>query len=67
MFYTYGGKIYEHYTKEDLAQELLTIQMGSVDDAIDLFDNGGGTFSEEEEGAILELIEELGNTEPLID
>ena len=46
-----------------IAKELLVIQAGSVDDAIALFDDGGGWFTEEEQAEVLEMIEEEGNTE----
>lgn len=52
---------------QELAEELLTIQMGSIDEAMDLLDNGGGILDENEQAEVLKYLELLGNTEPLVD
>lgn len=54
-------------TSEELAQELLTMQLGSVEDAMDLLDQGGGILDEEEAAETMEWLKLLGNTEPLVD
>lgn len=44
-----------------VAKELLTIQAGSVEDAMALLEDGHGFFTEEEMGQIEDYLEELGN------
>jgi hypothetical protein len=43
-----------------VAKELLTIQAGSVEDAMMLLEDGHGFFTEEEMGKIEEYLEEIG-------
>ena len=52
-------------TLRECAEELLAVQLGSVEEAMLMVEDGHGIFSEEEEAAIVEYLEELGNTQPL--